>query len=441
MDSSPPGDKFQFFAANGPHTAITVGTFDDPGATVEANRLTIQGADVDFNYLAGGPIYRDPESGMLIMFYHAERHFSDNGAVFHASLGLASSHDEGKSFQNLGIILENNAQPDPNARCCADMGGATYTIKEGQFYVYFRDRMEDLSEIYLGVATAPVVEVVAAAREGKTSAWYKYYNGIQEPGLFGRSSPLELGNPTTDWFSVSYNTTLEKFIMVISTHTNDLSSYSLNLITSNDGYEWSPRVVLYESNDELFYPSIISPDGDPINTGSEFYIYFITFPRGESRWSQTELQRITLALTGNMVEMPHEWEFEFNTGDWMAENDMGTFQAVNGALVIEPTGSDPYMSSPSLGLSADYYKHIQVRMKVSESGIGQFFFTGTHALGFSETDSIRFPVEASDDFITYTIDMSEAPAWKGLIGTLRFDPIHRQTIVGIIEIDSIRLVP
>jgi len=434
----PVGDKFRLFAANGDRTAIMLGSFDDPGATVEATRLTVEGSNPEFAYLAGGPIYRDPESGMLLMFYHAERHFEKNGAIFHASLGLAASHDEGKTFQDLGIILENNAQPDPNARCCAEMGGATYAIKDGQFYVYFKDRMQDLTDVFLGTATAPIAEVVASAREGKTSPWYKYYYSQQEPGLSGRSSPLELGNPPSDWFSVSYNTLLKKFIMVISAHTNDQSSYSLNLITSDNGYEWSPRIVLHQSDGELFYPSIISPDGDPINTGKEFYIYFVSTPPGEYRWKQTELQRMTIALTGNMVEMPHEWEFETEAGGWAQENQMGSFQIINGTLVIEPTGPDPYMSSPSLGLSGDFYKHIEVRMRAGQDGTAQFFFTGTQAPNISESASVRFSIEASDEFVTHTIDMSKAPAWKGLIGMLRFDPIDRETTV---EIDYIRLLP
>ena len=51
---------------------------------------------------------------------------------------------------------------------------------------------------------------------------------------------------------------------------------------------------------------------------------------------------------------------------------------------------------------------------------------------------MRFPVTASDDFQTYTVDMSKKAAWKGRIGDLRFDPIDVKTAI---EIDYIRLVP
>jgi len=92
----PTGDgRYRFFAANGAVIARTVGSFDDPAAAVETSSQRVVGASSEFAYLAGGPVYRDPASGMLILFYHAERHFGGSGLPFHAAIGLSASFDDG----------------------------------------------------------------------------------------------------------------------------------------------------------------------------------------------------------------------------------------------------------------------------------------------------------------------------------------------------------
>ena len=431
--------QFRFFAANSTRTAVSVGTLDDPGAVVESNKLTISGVDPEFDYASGGPIYRDPESGLLLMFYHAERHLGGNGLIFHAAIGLAVSNDEGATFENLGIIIETNAEPDRTAPCCADMGGATYTIKDGHFMVYFKDRLEDLTSIELAVATAPVDEVLAAAKIGNASPWAKYQQDGPQPGLSGTSTPLEIGNPPTDWFSISYNTALERYVMAIATHDRaEEYDYQLYLTTSVDGYIWSPRVLLLETEEELTYPSLLSVEGDPLNTGKDFYIYYVTTPRGTTRWHNTTFHRMTVSLTGEMLEPTHGWEFDTDTEGWAPLWDMGAFDVQDGALVIESTGNDPYMASPSFVAAAENYSQIEVRMKSGVSGTGQFFFTTDNVPYHVEEASVTFLVKASDTYETYIIDMSSSSAWTGYIGGLRFDPIDKATTI---EIDYVRLIP
>ena len=305
---------YRFFAANSVLSARTTGSLEDPAAAVEDNRQRIGGASSEFAHLSGGPIYRDPATGMLIMFYHAERHLDGVGRLFHAALGLAVSFDDGKNFKDLGIILETNAPPDISAPCCADMAGAPFAIKDGTFYLYFRDRNNvpgGLQVVHLALATAPVAEVVAAAGVGRTSEWRKYDGGAGTPGLRGSSLPLESGNPRTSWFSVTYNSTLDQFLMVIARHGFISDPSQLYLITSEDGIHWSPRVLLDECECELTYPSIIGVEGDPYSTGKTFYIYHVrTPPDEEFRWHQTPLYRMTVTLSGEMERLPSAWEFE-----------------------------------------------------------------------------------------------------------------------------------
>lgn len=373
------------------------------------------------------------------MFYHAERHLGGNGLNFHAAIGLALSEDNGESFHDLGIILETNAVPDANAPCCADMGGATFTINDGQFMIYYRDRLKDLSTIELAVASAPVSEVIEAAKNGGTSTWIKYHQDGPQPGISGKSTPLEIGNPPTDWFSVSYNTSIDRYIMAIATHDRaEEYNFQLYLTTSEDGYRWSPRVLLLELADELTYPTIISPEGDPFNTGETFYIYYVKTPRGVTRFHNTNFERMTVTLSGDMLEPTHTWEFNNDSEGWKPLYHMASFNANNGSLLIQTSGVDPYMISPSLAVNGDSYQKIEVRMKSGQSGTGQFFFTTKEVPNHIEDASLHFQVKASEDFVVYTIDMSAATNWKGTIGDIRFDPIDQPTTI---EIDYIRLIP
>jgi hypothetical protein len=188
----------------------------------------------------------------------------------------------------------------------------------------------------------------------------------------------------------------------------------------------------------LTYPSIIGIEGDPLNIGETFYIYYVTTPRGVTRWHGTKFQRMTVTLSGQMLEPTHAWEFDADAEGWTPLFDMGSFEVQNGALIIQATGNDPYMLSPALHVNGDMYQHIEIRMKVGEDGMGQFFFTTEEVPFHIEEASVVFPVEASDDFMVYTVDMSISAAWNGLIGDLRFDPINAPTNI---EIDYIRLVP
>jgi hypothetical protein len=46
----PVGDQYRFFAPNGSRTVRMLGTFDNPGAQLEAGKITIQGIDPEFPF-------------------------------------------------------------------------------------------------------------------------------------------------------------------------------------------------------------------------------------------------------------------------------------------------------------------------------------------------------------------------------------------------------
>ena len=158
--------RVDFYAANSIRSAHTVGTLDAPAARTVQTAFDIRGVGRQFAYRAGGPMYRNNDTGMLLMFYHAERHFGRNGAIFYSEIGMAVSTDGGRRFRDLGIVLSPHVSPSP--QFTVEMGGGTFTIHDGYFYVFFRDAMNRRQGINLAVARAPISEVIHAAKSGKT---------------------------------------------------------------------------------------------------------------------------------------------------------------------------------------------------------------------------------------------------------------------------------
>ena len=428
--------KTIFLAANSERSARTIGTLEDPAASVTATGIDIKGISKTFAYRAGGPLYRDLDSGMLLMVYHAERHYSGTYA-FYSEIGMAASTDDGRTFHDLGIVLSPHVSP--SSRGTVEMGGGTFAIKDGYVYVFFRDTLSPGIDVNLAVARASLEDVVAAAKRGETAQFRKYFGGgFTEPGLAGRSSPLELGNPLNRWMSVTYDTALDRFLIVID-ETMGQQRTLLSLIASKDGISWSPRKELVSASGELFYPSMVGAAGNPLATGKTFDVYFTASHNWRNRWADASLERVAVTLTGRMVELPHAWTFDTagDTEGWVARNQIASLDVFGGNLAVKPSGYDPYLVSPPLGLPAGHYTKIAVRLKTDATGVGQFFFTSSANPQFTESNSRRFPITPGS-FHTYTVDMSGLRAWNGTIGQLRFDPTDQSAPV---TIDSIRLLP
>jgi len=187
---------YDFYAANSSKIKVTTGTLDNPAAKKIGNAKIYGIPKKTYSYVAGGPIYEDPTSGMRLMVYHAEKHF---GSRYSVDLGLAASVDpKGLAFFDLGPIITPNIPVGQNPYS-SDLGGGTFAIKDGQFNVYFRDYLanpEDGFSSELAVARAPLADLISNSLNGIQTSFNKYYNGgWTEPGIGGRSSALEVGNP------------------------------------------------------------------------------------------------------------------------------------------------------------------------------------------------------------------------------------------------------
>ena len=281
---------YEFYGANGSKPVKTTGTLTDPGKSKKSVKITGLPKKT-FNYVAGGPVYRDEATGARVMIYHAEKH-GKSAKDFYSVLGMAVSTDaSGLTFRDLGTIVEPNL---PTGQ--TEVGGGSFAVLDSYFNVYYRDWFPDGSRSELAVARAPVTDLINNALGGLATPFTKYYNGSwSQPGRGGLASPLEIGNPPNSWSAVSYNDYLDGLVMVSSQW--EPGAGNLYMATSQDGVNWSGRQPVVLDAGEQFYPSMIGTGPDPTVTGKSFYVYYTDSQKGAwSRWSDAQLVRRAITL-------------------------------------------------------------------------------------------------------------------------------------------------
>jgi hypothetical protein len=266
--------------------------------------------------VSGGPVFQDPNNGTRFMIYHAEKHGS-SAKDYYSVLGLAVCYDpNGRTFTNLGTIIEPNIPIDQTVHSI-DIGGGSFAIVGDQLHVYYRDYLAGGGSAELAVARAPLADVFSNAYSGLGTSFSKYYNGDwSEPGIGGRASALEVGNPANAWSAVSYNDYLDQLVMVSSQWTP--TQPDLYLATSPDGINWSPRQALDVDPGEQFYPSIIGTGADPTRSDQSFYVYYTDSNKGAwSRWSDAKLVRREVTFNPAITPPPPPPE----PMDWVTVGD------------------------------------------------------------------------------------------------------------------------
>lgn len=292
------GADYSFYAANGSTTSKTTGALDNIAGTVSYSSKAIQNMKHTYNYAAGGPIYNDADTGNLIMIYHFEKHRAGDPTRFYSGLGMAKSTDGGNTFSDIGEIVTANVSYDSvNCPTIVEMMGGAYTIKDGYMYVYFADYLESGEMNSLSVARASLSDILTAAAGGNATSFSKYYSGtFSQPGIAGLSSSLISGNPSTRWMDVTYNSYLNRFVMVVAQNTSS-TGVNLFMTSSVDGINWDARVQIESEAGESFYPTLVGTESDPKVTGNSFYIYYThSVAGGFDRWSDAETIRRTITV-------------------------------------------------------------------------------------------------------------------------------------------------
>jgi hypothetical protein len=285
---------YSFYGANGTSPVRTTGTLENPGTAKQSVKIHNLPSKT-FNYVSGGPMFVDPDSGKKLMLYHAEKH-GKSAKDYFSVLGLAAAFDDsGLNFWDLGTIIEPNISKS-QAPFSVDIGGGSFVLKDGYLNVYYRDYMIDGSSAELAVARTSLSDLMTNIATEQEISFSKYYNGDwTEPGRGGRASALEVGNPANMWSSVSYNNHIDKMVMVSAQWTPTFAD--LYLATSSDGINWSPRQALDVSPSEQFYPTIVGIGDNPNESDKAFWVYYTDSKKGAwNRWKDAALVRMPVVF-------------------------------------------------------------------------------------------------------------------------------------------------
>ena len=144
---------------------------------------------------------------------------------------------------------------------------------------------------------------------------------------------------------------------------------------------------------------------------------------------------------------PGEWEFDTpgDTEGWSSTHfRLFAADGIMSAAAIG-TSTDPIMTfNEDVNLTAAKYNKFEIRVrykyeKDKPDGMTMYFTTDTEP-SMKESVTIKAPLKSTDskgEWETYTVDLTQVPAWKGTVKKLRFDPFNA---VGDMEIDYMRFI-
>jgi hypothetical protein len=292
----------------------TLGTLDNPLGSAPPIDVTIDPNPdpavnpfyQSYDYMGGGPVYRVPNgmpgAGNLLMVYHAEIPTVTTQS-FYAVFALAVSADEGMSWTDLGEIMRVNQgyRTDLDG---FDVGDSSLVVSPDlkYLYVYFPDWRANgtthwgTSVTLVSAARVPLTGLLQAAFGGQphAAAFQKYYAGWNlDQGLGGYSQDLNTQSPYGGTLQVAFNTALNRYQMIVNAGT--ILYYS----ESPDGLSWSQLTLLYNFQNSPDQPSVyVAPVGmgdDPNILGSQFYIFYTSYPNNGAGWSGASVNRFTVS--------------------------------------------------------------------------------------------------------------------------------------------------
>lgn len=202
--------------------------------------------------------WRDPATGIIHGWYHAEIAVPGCAAGFWASIGYAQSVDGGHSFTKYGPVISS---PLPvQANHCGGQGDAEPNLvlaASGSFLYLLYEYYDPLTYTNGGLA-------LARASMQQPSVWTKYgpkFHGSNwnESGLGGAEHPVIAAGASglLPWFAgASFNTYLGKYLMFSTDYTHEGDIYAR---TSSDLITWSaPRLVMAAGPHSYRYPTLLS---------------------------------------------------------------------------------------------------------------------------------------------------------------------------------------
>jgi len=307
---------YRFYTAaafDGPNPAhpqrnvITQGTLDDPVRDGVVSSSQIKGLPDGYSWAGGGPIYRDPDSGIVLEVLHLEQSFGDG--KFYSELHLGRLDPATGEVTYLGPLVRPELTRD-QALENADLGLSRLSVAKDDsgtayFRLYFPDfRLQDGHQVStsLSVARAPVRDVLDAAAKGTVVPWQKYSGdgNWDAPALGGHAADLEPGRPMAWAPQVAHSDALGGYVMAAAD-----SPREMVLSSSEDGVrDWSPRVPLFRDPGYYnAYAGVAGTGADASDLGRAFYLYYLQWPSSDPNWDNARVMRRAVhCTTGQAAE-------------------------------------------------------------------------------------------------------------------------------------------
>jgi hypothetical protein len=266
--------SFRAFSANGSTYAIegpTLWDLDGP------RREVIQGGAPGSINDCGSWLTSTMRDGDLVLgFVHQEHACDYNQGRTYKSMAIASSADEGLTWNDLGTVITGTDTPQPD-RTTGEGDCTMVDGFDGYLYAYCL-RNSDWQTI---VARAPL---------SNPDSWRKYHEGLwDEPGLGGRASDIGfIGTgagylKTHDWVAAVANDTwfggLRLSLSADKVNFLDLDEPLLTI----DGSDWDRPA----ETDLIAYATIVNPADGSNMVSDDFLLSYIYVPPGkgfESRY-------------------------------------------------------------------------------------------------------------------------------------------------------------
>jgi len=287
----------------------TMGTLDNPLGTGDPQDVSVsQNPETAVNpnypsygYMGGGPVFQVPAdmpgAGNLLATYHAE--LPDD--ALYATLGLATSTDNGLHWTDLGEIIRLNQAYAPGLDGFEIGDGPLVLSPDGKyFYLYFPDWIAN-GTLHIGnstnnvaVARASVSAVLNAAFGSSpphTVTFEKFYRGSWDlqPAVGGASTDLIPKAPFSGYLDIHYNSSLQRYVMIISDDTDFAYAESV------DGLSWTIPIDIGTFGPIAAYPTAVGLGSDPHVLGTNYYVYFTHLPTDGSGWAGGELRRLAVS--------------------------------------------------------------------------------------------------------------------------------------------------
>jgi hypothetical protein len=293
-----------------------IGPKEDPLEGLEVKGIQIVGVpDIRKNKFYPGEgtwlsnVYLDPETRHIIGFVHCEYWPHETERKKYCRMGLSISKDGGRTFQWCGYIVSPHLPYQTwkeywSADQSTNVGLANYIIKDGWFYLYYRDTEDHQDEVLDGMAVvrAKISKVLSAAEVFTAYPWKKFFNGEwSEEGLGGRFTPLNIEPLGRMHGDAAYNSYLDKYVLVTlhgGKYRKDMSTGSIQIAFSDDGMHWSDWQTIVSDNHFHEYPSIVSKGDDNEVTGKSFWVYYKYIP-GETipkHSANSQYERVLITL-------------------------------------------------------------------------------------------------------------------------------------------------